>query len=92
MTLPIVYSSPIMENPNNSFPLKNGSSFVRPDGRVEMVVGEITVSHDEPICYTNAGNWYRREDGEQMTRADGKIMTVKDFYKWCKTKKVILSV
>lgn len=67
---------------NTSFPLKDGQTgcFSIAHG-IETVAGEIRVPHDEPVCWTYQGNWYRRRDGEPMTGAIGKVITAKEFFK-----------
>lgn len=64
------------------FPLKDGDTYQRPGHcGTETVAGEIKPPHDEPICWTIQGNWYRRSDGEPMTGAAGEVMTEKKFYR-----------
>jgi len=62
------------------FPLMDGQKITTTHG-VETVGGEITPAHTEPICWTLAGNWYRRRDGEPMTGAGGEVMTATQFYR-----------
>ena len=66
-----------------NFPLKDGDKVcLRYKHGVETIAGEIAVPHDEPICWTLQGNWYRRSDGEEMTDGSGKVTNVSNFYKW----------
>lgn len=60
---------------STQFPLRDGDTF-----NGEKVMGEIKPPHDEPVCWTLQGNWFRRCDGEPMTGAMGEVMTVKRFY------------
>ena len=71
----------------NIFPLKDGDKFSTGRCLNQTVAGEIKPEHDEPVCWTLQGNWYRRSDGEPMTVASGKVMTVKRFYELVKKGK-----
>lgn len=62
------------------FPIKDGAVIETHNGE-EKVGGEITPPHDEPICWTFQGNWYRRSDGEEMTGAGGRVMPASEFYR-----------
>lgn len=61
------------------YPLKDGQKFTTRNGE-ETVGGEIKPPHDEPVCWTIQGNWYRRRDGEVMTGWNGQVMTAREFY------------
>jgi hypothetical protein len=65
----------------NSFPLKDGDEFTTSRGTTETVAGEIKPEHDEPVCWTIQGNWYRRSDGEPMTCAEDGVITLAEFYR-----------
>lgn len=69
----------------NIFPLKDGDEFTTSQCHIETVAGEIKPEHDEPVCWTIQGNWYRRSDGEPMSGASGKVTTCKYFYKMVKS-------
>ena len=62
------------------YPLVDGQEIESLRGGKETVWGEIKPEHEEPICWTLQGNWYRRSDGEEMTGCNGKVMTTKEFY------------
>lgn len=63
------------------FPLKDGDKFTSNRMMIETVGGEIKPEHNEPVCWTIQGNWYRRSDGESMTGTAGKVMTEREFWK-----------
>jgi len=69
------------ERPRNKFPLEDGAKFTNRRGDVETVGGEIKPPHDEPVCWTIQGNWYRRSDGEPMTGAGDGVITLAEFYR-----------
>lgn len=64
-------------------PLTDGQQLLRMDGRTDTVMGDIKPKDYPSVCWTLAGNWYRRHDGEQMARGpvSGKVVTIREFYK-----------
>lgn len=80
-----IRTSKLMDNTQpTKLPLEDGQRFWSSRQQWETVVGEIKPQHDEPICWTISGNWYRRSDAAEMTGAGPHIMTVGEFFKWRK--------
>lgn len=55
---------------STSLPLIVGQELTRLDGVTDITDGYV-VGGREMILYTRSGNWYRANDGEQMTRVRG---------------------
>lgn len=62
----------------DKLPLQDGDTIQRRQ-MYDTVMGEISIPHKVPVCWTLGGFWYRRRDGVQMSAWNGKVMTVAEF-------------
>lgn len=72
------------------YPLKDGQSIrdIR-SGRRQKVMGSIVIkrgcggqpdTYNDEVCWTLQGNWYRRNDGEEMTGGTSNPVPAREFY------------
>jgi len=64
---------------STKYPLVDGQKLIRADGLTDTVGGEIKPEHSAPVCWTIAGNWYRRRDGKQVSVSPltGKVVPLR---------------
>ena len=70
-----------MLSEDTKYPLVDGQEIYSNKHGKDVVVAEIEIAHDEPICWTDLGQWYNRSDGTEMVSINKELMTAEEFYR-----------